>query len=87
MTFSNIIHPSETIESFNFTDESTFEVVYRQPSNIVYHTNPPQSTPDRVWKEVYGVVNGKITLLETIQGEHTPSYVVDETITFNTKEK
>ncbi len=87
MNFTNIINPNETIESFNLTDESTFEVVYRQPSNMVYPTNPPQSAPDKVWKEVYGVVDGKITLLETIQGQHTPASVVEETITFNTKEK
>ena len=86
MSFT-IINPNETIESINFTDESTFEVVYRQPLNTLNLTNPPQSAPDKVWKEVYGVVDGKIALLETIQGQHTPSYVVNETITFNAKEK
>jgi len=40
-----------------------------------------------VWKEVYIVVDGVITLGDTIHGTHVPGKYVEETITFNTKER
>ena len=84
----NLYNLNLQIVSFTHSKETnTIEVVYREPSNIVYTSYPPQPSPDKVWKEVYIVVDGVITLADTIEGTHTPSYSVGESITFNTKEK
>jgi hypothetical protein len=79
----NLYNPTSRVESFrHFEETNTIEVVFRLSSNIVYAGNPPQSAPDRVWKEVYSVVNGVITLTETIEGTHTPPQYIEESITF-----
>ena len=84
----NIYNPNLKVESFCHSKETnTIEVVFREPSNIIYPTNPPQAAPDKVWKEVYIVVGGVITLGDTIHGTHVPERYVEEEITFNTKER
>jgi hypothetical protein len=84
----NLYNPTSKVESFrHFEETNTIEVVFRESSDIFFTTNPPRPAPDRVWKEVYSVVDGVITLTETIEGTHTPSHYVEESITFNTKEK
>jgi hypothetical protein len=65
--------------SFYFVD-GIIEVVFREPNNEIYDIGRP--IPDKVWKEIYGVVDGKITLLKTINGRHEPSHPVKEKITF-----
>jgi hypothetical protein len=83
----NLYNPNLKVKSFqHFKETNTIEVVFRELSDIVYATNPPRPAPDRVWKEIYSVVDGVITLTQTIQGTHTPSHYVEETITFNTEE-
>ena len=53
------------------------EVVKGIASNSVYTSPGAGMAPDKIWKEVYGVVGGKIQLLKKIEGEHRPpSYVV-----------
>lgn len=84
----NIYNPNLKVESFHhFKETNTIRVVFREASNFIYTSNPPQSAPDKVWKEVYAVVDGVITLVDTIQGTHTPARYVEESITFNTNEK
>ena len=56
-------------------------VARKYPSNMVYGNGQP--VHDRVEKEVYGVVDGKIVLIETKTGKHTPAYMVKETVTFD----
>ena len=65
------------IESFkHLKEENKIEVVFREPSNAVLACYPPKPAPDKVWKEVYGVKDGVINLMQTIQGTHIPaSYV------------
>lgn len=83
-----LYNPNLQIARFTHSEETnTIEVVYRELSTMWYTTNPPRQAPDQVWKEIYTVVDGKITLVDTIQGTHIPSYVVEESITFNTDEK
>jgi hypothetical protein len=83
----NLYNPNLKVKSFShFKETNTIEVVFRESSDIVYATNPPRPAPDRVWKEVYSVVDGVITLTQTVEGTHTPSHYVEETITFNTEE-
>ena len=76
-----------TIESFEYktTDDGNFiEVVKRQAPNpnVTLAVWPPRPQVDSVWKEIYGVVDGKLELIRTIQGTVTPGHYVDEQIDF-----
>ena len=71
----------ERVESFAVID-GRIEVVFRRPSKCVLDSCPPKPSPDHVWKDVYGVVDGEIKLIETIQGVHVPAHTVAERITF-----
>lgn len=77
-----MIETTTIILSTKLTKNNTLEVVKKTPSNLMYASNPPRPAPDRVFKEVYGVVEGKIKLLETIEGIHQPAYQVEEKIIF-----
>lgn len=74
---------SQIIDVIIDKDENTISVVYRQPSNIMLTSNPPKSTPDKVWKEVYGVVDGKITQTNKIIGIHKPAKFIEEKFVFD----
>jgi hypothetical protein len=71
----------QTISS-KLTENNTIEVVKRQPSNCMYACSPPKPVPDRVYKEIYGVVDGQIQLIETVEGKHEPSHQVNEKLIF-----
>lgn len=64
--------------------ETTIQITYRQQSNIILTSNPPQIGADQIWKEVFGMKDGRMTLLETIQGQHRPQYTVEEQFIFPT---
>jgi len=73
------------IDSFYWDEKSnTIEVVKRVVSKQVYASNPPQSAPDKVWKEIYGTWgdDGKIRLLKKIEGKHIPRSINPEKIVF-----
>ena len=71
------------IDSFHFDEtRQIIEVVKRLPSNEIYASNPPRPAPDTVWKEIYGIKDGKLALLEKIQGTHTPRSINPEKIEF-----
>ena len=71
------------IEKFTHIKESNkIELVIREPSNSMLLSMPPKPAPDKIYKEIYGVENGVITKIQTIQGVHTPSYVVNDTYEF-----
>jgi len=70
------------IESFKRNESGTIEVVFREPSNAMLLSHPPKPAPDKVWKEIYGVVNGKIELVGIEDGMHIPSQYIPSTITF-----
>jgi hypothetical protein len=59
------------------------EISYREPSNSQFQTWPPQPVPDKIWKEIYRVVDGKIKLAKTINGRHTPSCTVNESFSYD----
>ena len=72
------------IESCDLVENETkLEIVFRKPSNSMYACNPPRPVPDKVWKQVFGVLNDKIVLLEEIKGKHIPSHLVEESIEFD----
>ena len=70
------------IVSVTLNEQGELEVIKQYASNSMYTCNPPRPVPDTVVKEVYHVEDGKIVYKETIQGKHTPSSVVPETIEF-----
>jgi hypothetical protein len=71
------------VDSFRFDEEAgTIEVVKRVASKMVYASNPPQSAPDKVWKEIYGIKDGKLAMLKTIEGKHIPRSINHEQIIF-----
>jgi len=63
-------------------DRNEMEIVRRTRSNLVLASFPGKPTPDEVWKEVYGVVDGKITLVRKVKGVHQPAELRDEVISF-----
>lgn len=71
-----------TIDSVTQTADGKLEVVKRYPSNSMFACNPPRPVPPTITKEVYAAVNGRIELVDTIQGKVTPSYVTPETVSF-----
>lgn len=76
-----IFTTSEVVRAGLNTNTGNLEIVRRYPSNMAYGNGTP--VPDRVEKEVYGVIDGKIALIQTIQGKHEPAYRVEERITFD----
>lgn len=63
-------------------DGFEMHVVKRIKSNAMHACNPPRPVPDRVFKEVYIVEEGKINLFKTIKGTHIPKRMVNEEIIF-----
>ena len=71
------------VDSFRFDEANqTITVIKRIPSSAIYASNPPQSAPDKVWKEIYGIKDGKLARLEIIEGKHTPRSINPEKIEF-----
>lgn len=62
--------------------EGQLEVVRRYPSNSMFACDPPRKAPDTIEKDVYGIVDGKIQLIEIISGQHVPAHSVAEQFTF-----
>lgn len=61
----------------------TIEVVKRQSSNeILACSSIVPGIDTTVWKEIYGIVDGHIKLINTIEGKYTPRRFVDEQIIF-----
>lgn len=73
------------IVDFEFdSDLNQIEIIYRERSNKMLDTNPPQKAPDRVWKETYKVNDvGKIHLANLQNGIHTPVSIIPEKIEFD----
>lgn len=72
----------EIIESFEFDDEKqTITVIKRVKSGLMYAStrNP---VPDSVFKEVYGIKDGRIELLSTQKGKHIPPQTISEQFIF-----
>lgn len=72
----------EIIDIKHFEEENKLVIIKRIKSNRSYLTHPPRPVPDKVWKEIWGVRAGILTLLEQIQGIHEPEHTVKEKIVF-----
>lgn len=55
--------------------EITITFRRQSTSGFCYSTNPPtcESDPDVVWKEIYGVKDGKLQLIKRIEGKVIPA--------------
>lgn len=73
-----------SVSQVELTLDGTIEVTHRTRSETM-NWLPNDNPPDRVWKEIYRAVDGKIVLAEIIDGEHIPTQVIPETITFPTR--
>lgn len=64
----------------------TLQVIKRHPSNMVLACNPPLQVPDRLTKDIYCVVDGKIALLKTEEGKAIPQQITPEKFVFDNEE-
>ena len=75
---------SPDIVGYVFDEEGqTLTITFREKSNIILTSYPSQPAPDRVWKEVYGVVEGKLVKIKEIKGTHIPSHTIKEQFVFD----
>lgn len=70
------------VTSVEINENGELEVVVRFPSNSVYATFPAQPVEDRVVKQIYWAVDGRICLKEEIEGKVIPPQVTQERIEF-----
>lgn len=63
--------------------ETTIEISYRQSPNFTYCGGFSSTPPDRVWKEVYGLKDGKMTLLKAVEGKHVQAQHIPESFEFD----
>jgi len=83
MAASLISNERESIVSVKLLEGSNeIEIIRRIRSDMVFCSIPSKSAPDEVWKEVYGVVDGKITMIRKVRGVHQPIELRGEVISF-----
>ena len=75
-----IRQPHKIVDAYHNLMDGTIVIVRQFPSNTVYGNGNP--VPDRVEKETYGVVDGKIALIRKQDGVHKPGYYVPESVEF-----
>lgn len=77
-----IQRPHRIVDAYHNQIDGTIVIVRQYPSNMVLGNGEP--VPDRVEKETYGVVGGKIALIQIQEGKHKPAYMVPESVEFPT---
>ena len=80
-----MIYGKKIVESVEHNEEkNTIEIVYREPSQVILASNPPQRAPDLVYKHIYGVSeNGTIYIMKKVVGTHVPAKSLAEEIKFD----
>lgn len=78
---------AEIIDVQHFVEDNKLVVIKRIKSNRSYMTYPPRPVPDKVWKEIWGVPYGILTLLEQVEGTHEPEHIVKEKFIFEDGKK
>jgi hypothetical protein len=63
--------------------EITIEISYRESPNFTYCGYYNSTPPDRVWKEIYGLKDGRMTLLKVVQGKHNQAQHIPESFEFD----
>lgn len=73
----------EIISAVLYEKKNQFEIIKTIHSNASYtSSNGSTSVPDKVWKEIYGVINGKLILIKSIEGIHIPARHTEERYEF-----
>ena len=54
----------------------------KQVITVTFRAKSLSDKPDKIWKDVYGVENGKLKLIKKIEGTHTPGYYTEEIVEF-----
>lgn len=69
----------KNIESFVFDETAqTITIEVRRRGLIAFLTHPPKMEPDSIERMVYGVVDGKLRLIESKLGRIVPEHIVFE---------
>jgi hypothetical protein len=63
---------SVEVVSTELRGDGTLVIIKRTRTIGIKSWNPPELYADTVWKEVYGVKDGKIVLLREVNGIHRP---------------
>ena len=82
MHTAKIHTPHKVVDAYLNEIDGTIVIVRQYPSNMCYANGV--TVPDRVTKETYGVVDGKIALIQMQEGKHKPAYIVPESVEFPT---
>ena len=70
------------IVDFELHEETNqISVIFRQSMGFV--VSEDGISQDRIWREIYGVENGKIILLKKTEGKLTPARWIEEKIIFD----
>lgn len=70
------------IIDFEFQEENNqIIVIFRQPTGFILPIDG--GPPDKIWKEIYGIKDGKIILQRRIEGKHIPAMWIEEKIIFD----
>jgi hypothetical protein len=70
------------IIDFEFQKENNqIIVIFRQPNGFILPIDG--GPPDKIWKEIYGIKDGKIILQRRIDGKHIPAMWIEEKIIFD----
>jgi hypothetical protein len=75
------------IKSVTLTSDGKLEVICREESNIVLLSNPPQSQPPIIWKNIYACKDGKIVLEKRVYAKVTPEHTIPESYEWEGDEK
>lgn len=77
------INPITIVSSyFQETENENLLTIIKRQSVFYAYSSVGTTTTDRVWKEIYGVKNGKLELIQTVYGKIVPAYNVSEKIEF-----
>ena len=77
------------LEYFATEPEKLVDFVFDEQNQVIKVTLRAKSLsdkPDKIWKDVYGIDNGKLKLIKKIEGVHTPGYYTEEIVEFKEEE-
>jgi hypothetical protein len=80
MQTAKIHTPHKVADAYLNEIDGTIVIVRQYPSSMAYANGV--AVPDRVTKETYGIVDGRIGLIQTQEGTHKPSYIVPESVEY-----
>lgn len=70
--------------------EDCIEIIYKAEPNNSYNNSIITSYSEeqapvkaKIWKDIYGVINGKFGKIKTIEGVYTPEQVIAENYSFD----